>query len=480
MSLRKIAFDTAAMSSVSVLRMVAQFLSLPLLSRLLSPTDYGIVGMAMPLVLFAMMIADAGIGMSLVRTSDAERGVWSTCFWLSAGLGLVLAVVTAGSAPLAARALAEPRLVPVVMALAAVIFVQAVSLVPGAALQRNHRFKLIAAVEMAATATSIAAAVVLAAGGAGIWALVGQQLAFFGVRVILTLWFSPFRPSAVLDWSGVREHLIFGRDVLGVNIVGFLTRSSDNLIIGKAIGPAAVGVYAMAFQIGRLPMMLVSGPLQCVLFAQMSRIKDDTAAIRRTFLILTRILAILIFPSMGMVAAAHRAAFTVLLSARWDAAGSLFLLAAPACALQAVTGLTGTVMMVLGRTDIQLRRTVEAGVIWVIALLSAVWFGLKWTVVAYDAAVLLYSPRSLLLVLPLVECSLSSYARALATPTLATLACVAAFCGLTWAMPLGVWAQLVIAGALAALGTVASGLVHRRSLLEEVAIWRAMHAMGPG
>jgi O-antigen/teichoic acid export membrane protein len=83
LSLRLVVRGTAAMSSVNVLRILAQFIAIPILSRLLSPTDYGLVGIAMPFVLFAMMIADAGVGMSLVRTPAKDREEWSTCFWLS-------------------------------------------------------------------------------------------------------------------------------------------------------------------------------------------------------------------------------------------------------------------------------------------------------------------------------------------------------------------------------------------------------------
>ena len=73
MSLRRVAFGTAAMSSVNVLRLGAQFFALPLLARLLSPHDYGVVGMAMPFLAFTLMFADAGIGMSLVRSPAADR-----------------------------------------------------------------------------------------------------------------------------------------------------------------------------------------------------------------------------------------------------------------------------------------------------------------------------------------------------------------------------------------------------------------------
>ena len=77
MSFRKVIVGTAMMSAVRVLRLIGQLVAVPILSRLLSPAEYGVVAIAMPFALFAMMIADAGIGMSLVRTPASDRTAWS-------------------------------------------------------------------------------------------------------------------------------------------------------------------------------------------------------------------------------------------------------------------------------------------------------------------------------------------------------------------------------------------------------------------
>src|ERR1700733_5471968 len=113
------------MSSVNVVRLSAQFFAIPILSRLLTPDEYGIMGMAMPFMVLAMTLVDAGICMSLVRTSSADWKAWSSCFWLTMLLGLVLAGLMLVLAPVAALVLGEPRLEPIVMTLALVVFAQA-------------------------------------------------------------------------------------------------------------------------------------------------------------------------------------------------------------------------------------------------------------------------------------------------------------------------------------------------------------------
>ncbi len=469
MSLRTLVLGTAAISSVHVLRTVAQVLVLPILSRLLTPADYGLVGIAMPLILFVMMLADAGIGMSLVRTPATERGEWSTCFWLSVLLGLMLALGIVGAAPLVARVFAEPSLGPMVRTLAAIVMMQAVFLIPRAAQQQRQEFARIAGTEIAAIAAGIGAALLIALAGGGAWALVGQQLAFFSVRAALTVWWSPFRPLWRLEVQRVKGHLVFGRDVLSNNVVGFVTQSVDNLVIGKALGAAAVGLYAMAFQFARLPMVVLAGPLQYVLYARLASRRDDPGFLREALFALTRLLAVVVFPAVGMVAAAHQAVFTVLLSARWAAAGHLFVLVAPVCAWQALTAIGGTVGMAVGRADVVLRMTVEQGLLRLGALLVAVWFGLEWAALSYSAAALLYSPRLLRLLLGMVGGSLVSYGRAVLVPLLVTLGCVGAFSVLGAVWPVGAWGQLVLGGILAMLAMGASAWVQWDDLRQELA-----------
>lgn len=472
MSLRKTFFDTVAMSLVNVVRLLAQFIAVPILARILSPEDYGLVAMAMPFVLFGMMIADAGISMSLVRTSSAEKHIWSTCFWLSLLLGLALALLMVIIAPLSAHILEEPKLSPIIMTLAAVIIAQAASAVPGAALQQDHKFRLVAGIEIVTTLVGIAAAVIIGLNGGGAWALVGQQLVFYSLRVALTFRFSSFRPTREFRFGDVREHLLFGRDVLGVNLVQFFTRSLDNLIIGKVLASAAVGIYSMAFQFARIPFMLVTGPLQYVLYARLAKVKDDTQAIRATFLVLTRILAMLLFPGMGMAAAAYDPVFTVLLSQKWAASGKIFMLVAASCTLQAVTALGSTIMLVLGRADRRLRATIEFGVIWVAALLASVSFGLEWAAITFNVAVLLYSPRQLMLVLPLIECRAGTYWKTLAAPALATLGCIAVYEIVNQAWALGAWAQIGIAAALTLAGMAGIASAQFKSLKADIGLLR--------
>jgi hypothetical protein len=177
-----------------------------------------------------------------------------------------------------------------------------------------------------------------------------------------------------------------------------------------------------------------------------------------------------------MVAASHRPVFTLLLSDKWSLSGALFLLLAPACALQAVTALGSTVRLAVGRTDMQLRAAIEFSVIWIATLLTSAWFGLEWVALAYNCAVVIYTPRSLALVLPLIECSPSMYVRTIIPPAIITLAGIAIYRLCNHAFQLGELAQLGLAGVLSVAGIITSALIQGGSLRAEASSLRHSEA----
>jgi O-antigen/teichoic acid export membrane protein len=467
-SFKQFLLNTSAISSVGVLRLLAQFFAVPILSRLLSPADYGVVGMAMPFVLFAMVVADAGIGVSLVRHPAGDHLTWSSCFWMSVLLGIASAMGMVGIAFVAARSLGEPRIAPIVSALAFCVFAQAVLSIPVALLQKRERFKTVAATEIISAIAGVAAAVAVALTGGGAWALVGQLAAFYAVRLSLVFSVAQFQPSLAIDWSRAKEHVIFGRDVLGSNLVGFFTRSLDILVIGKVLGATSAGFYGMAFQFLRLPLMIITGPLQYVLFAQLVEIRRDKETMRGTFLLFTRTLALAIFPTMGLVAAAHGPVFDLLLSPNWRVSGELFFIVAPVAALQSVNSLGGTFVTAAGRIDIRMKTTAEFGVLWLTALLASASFGIVAVAMAYVLVVLTYLPRSLSLTLSVIGCSAREYLSALIAPAIATAGGVVLFESLIHLLMPGELASLFMAATLAILAVAFGGIVQRPHLVRGI------------
>ena len=209
------------------------------------------------------------------------------------------------------------------------------------------------------------------------------------------------------------------------------------------------------------------------MYPHFSQISDDSATIARLLLFLTRIITIIVFPGMAMIAVAYQPVFTIILSEKWAASGHLFLLVAPAVAVQTVIALRGTAVMALGRSDLILRQSLESGALWVIALVLSVSFGIERVAIAYDIVAFIYIPRSLALTLPLLGTPTPAYLRAMLIPTIVSMLCVTLYLAIAGLVMLGNWQLLFLAAGLATLGILASAALQMRTLLADVQLLKA-------
>jgi O-antigen/teichoic acid export membrane protein len=470
LSIKALVKGTALIGFVNVVRLLVQLFSVPVLARLLSPEDYGLAAMAMPVILFVMMLADAGLGTSLVRTAKTDEPAWHTCFWLSVGLGTFLGCVIALLSPVVGYTLHEPRLTSLTLALAAIIPLQTFTLVPGAALHKQGRFGIIASTEIVAICTSIGAALFCGLSGLGVWALIWQQIVFYAVRLVLTLTRSTYRPRLVFDLHDAWGHVIFGRNLLGVSVISFVSRSLETLAIGRIRGPGPVGIYSMAFQFARLPFMLVTGPLQYVLYPHVAAIREDKKKLAKLFLLLTRALAMVCLPAVGLVAAASDPIFHLLLSKKWGHAAPIFVLIAPAAALQPVTAILGTFLLALGRTDVQMRLAAQFAAVWLVGVMLSVWYGIVAVAAVYSVSALLFSLWTLRVSLPLVECSPTVYARALLWPMTLSGSAICVYRTISSTAPNHEISNVCLAATLASVVIAVALFAQRRDLFAALAL----------
>lgn len=466
MSFKSILSGTAAMSAVRVVRLAAQFVAVPVLARLLTPEEYGLVALAMPFALFAMMLADAGMGMSLVRTPLAARAEWSSSFWLTLLFGAALAGLMLLIAFPAARLFDEPPLAPMLVVLAFVVLAQAIHVIPISALQQAGRFRTIALVDVSATALGLITAVGMARDHYGAWALIGQQVVYFATRVTLACLLSPFRPTLELHWHAARAHVLFGRNVLGNGLTNYFARSFDQWVVGRVLGTAIVGTYSMAFLFARLPVLVLSGPLQYVMYAHLARIKDDPRAIAHYYLTMTRLIAAIILPAMGIAAVAHAPMFTLLLSPTWAEAGVLFSLIACGSALQALTGMGETVLFALGHTQRQLKASLAFAILWVVVLFACVTQGAPTVALGFSAIVCVYQWFYLRMVLRVLELRMADYLRTIATPLFFTATAMMFYHLAMSHLTLPLWATCAAIAALV-LATISLCYLAQKTALRE-------------
>jgi len=353
-----------------------------LLARLVAPGDFGALAMVMVFSGFAASFSDLGLGAALVQKQDAQPRHAATVFCLHLAVGILLALLLAGTAPLIAGFYHNPRLTALCRGIAPVFVLNAFSGVPMAQLQKVMAFRQIARIETSAMLAAGVTAVFFALNGWGIWSLVIQALLAAAITAILSSLQSRWHLSLAFDISAWRELSRFSSALTGYNFINYWIRNLDNLIVGKFIGPVALGLYSRAYNLMLYPITQVSGTVSRVMFSAMASIQDQTGRLREIYLRAARLIALVTFPIMaGMSVLADLFVVTIFGPAWADAAGVLRILAAVGM-LQSVGTTLGWIYTARGRTDIMFRFGLAAGIVYAVSFLV----GLRWGVIGVAGA----------------------------------------------------------------------------------------------
>lgn len=390
---------------------------MPILARYLSPHEYGTVSLAIPIILLLVIFADAGVGQSLIKEDESNTLVWSSAFWLTAAIGMVLTLIALLGSSTLAVIFSEPDLGPITRGLAAIAFLQAISAIPGIKLQKRGNFSTIAIVEVCAMAVGLTTALLGVLNGAGIWSLVFQQLAQYSVRAFFTFVASRFKPRFVFSLKSLTEHIAFGRSMLFSNLATNLSQSLELVIIGHALGAVGAGIFSMAFLFARLPGRILTGPLNYVIYTHLLRFRDNKVKLGEVYSAISYLIASFMLPMLSIAAAAHQEIFSLLLGTKWTQAGYLFCLIAPLAGFQLIGSLAVTIRIVLGEVRSQMRFAVEFALAWCLLLGVFASGGTIYVAGAFAVAVALTVPRNINGILGLLSLSRIRFVALLAIPT---------------------------------------------------------------
>jgi O-antigen/teichoic acid export membrane protein len=366
-----------------------------ILARLLTPVDYGLIGMVAIVFNFVSMFQYLGLSTATVKWSDLTHQQVSTLFWVNMALSVAIMLVTVGSAPLVAWFYHEPRLIWITAGYALSILFTGLSIQHEAILSRQMRFAAIAVIEIAAISIGLIAAIVAAWYGAAYWSLVLNQLVMTLVTVAGVWAACKWRPGPPTRSAGIRSMLAYGGNLTGFNVTTFFARNLDNALIGKFWGAYQLGVYSRAYQMLLLPMQQINAPFAAVAVPALSRLADSPERYRAAYLKILQKIAMLTMPLVAFMIATSDWLVSFLLGPKWQEAGRIFMLLGIAAIIQPVTKTTWWLFSTQGRTRDLFRWGIIGGSI---ASLSIV-IGLRWGAVGVAAS---YAISDLLVTTPLL------------------------------------------------------------------------------
>lgn len=368
----------------SVVQGVLQFGVGVLLARLLHPSDFGVVALALVVIGLAGMLADLGLGPAIVRHAPLTARHVRVAFTVSVALGTAIALLLLGIAPLVTRAVRTPALVDVLRVLAPVFVLGGLGSAARALLQRALDFRRLFVVDAISYGVGYAGvAVTLALSGLGVWSLVAGTLVQAALASGLALAMVRHSVRPLLARAEWRDIAGFGMGVSANQIVNYAARNGDNLVAGRWLGAAPLGLYSRAYNLMTLPQTYVAAVASSVLYPAFAEARADPDKLGRAYLLAVQITALATAPVMaGMIVAAPHLV-TGLYGAEWAGAALPLQVLCAAGLFRAVYHLAGALTQATGRVYAELRRQVGYALLVVVGSL----IGLRWGLLGIATAV---------------------------------------------------------------------------------------------
>lgn len=365
------------------------------LARLLTPQDYGLIGMVAILINFVSIFQYMGLSTATVKWAELTHAQVSTLFWINMGLSTCIMLVAAGSAPVLAWFYHEPRLIGITLGYAVSIILSGLAIQHEALLSRQMRFSTIAIIDISALVAGLGAALIAAWYGAGYWALVINQLVM-SFSIVVGSWTAcRWRPGLPVRGSGVRSMLSYGGNLTGFNFVNFFARNLDNTLIGKFWGPYQLGLYAKAYQMLLMPMEQINAPFAAVALPALSRLAETPERYRTAYLKILEKIAMLTMPGVVFMIATSDWLVLLLLGPRWHDTSRIFMLLGIAAIIQPVTKTSWWLFSTQGRTRDMFHWGLIGGGLAILSIIA----GMPWGAVGVATS---YAVTDLCLNTPLV------------------------------------------------------------------------------
>ena len=445
MSLKTQALQGTFWSAVEKFSLLGvQFVLQIVLARLLSPTDYGIVGILAVFLAIARTFIDCGFTSALIQNQERTEKDFSTAFYFNVIIALTFYLILFITAPYIARFYKMPILVPITRVIALSLPIGALAAINRAKLQIVVDFKTQMQASLSAVIISGGIGIAMAYKGFGVWALVAQTVLNAVFNTILLLHLLRWTPLLCFSIASFKKMFNYGSKLLAANLLDVLYLNMYPLVIGKLFSAADLGLYSRASGFAHLPNTLTSSIVSRVTFPIFSQIQNDTQRLfsvyRKYLVILSSIYAPIV---LGMCAIAKPLLLT-LIGAKWTGAIALLQILCIASLTSCITSVNLNLLYVKGYTGAVLKLNVIKRIISFAILISFLPFGIKGLCVGQ----VIYAQIALFLNTYYTKKILNfgywaQIKDVIPIYAVATLSCILAF--MVTLLPLPAWIQLVIA-----------------------------------
>ena len=321
-----------------------------LLARLLTPNDYGLIGMVAVFTSFMSMLKDMGLSLATVQKAEITEEEISTLFWLNVALSFTTAFATSLIAPLIAWFYGEPKLLLITIVSSIGFIIGGFAVQHEALLKRQMRFFLLGSLAFGSMLAGYIVGILMAWKGAGFWALVGSQLALVTTNAVGVWIATGWWPRKPAGHSSIRPMIRFGRNLTGYAVINVFAKNLDGLLIGRFWGAQQLGLYSKAAQIASMPTDQINEPLNAVAIPALSRVADEPERYRLAYLRILQKIVLLTLPAIALMMVSADWVVALLLGPQWKDASFILVLLGIAALTQPVMNSMGWLLMTQGRT----------------------------------------------------------------------------------------------------------------------------------
>ncbi len=286
----------------NILLKFINFIITIILARLLEPSDFGLVAIALIVVNFFEIFRDLGIGPALIHRKEDKDAAADSAFFIFPAVAVIFYAVSYFIAPAAAVFFREDELETLIRVLSLTFVIWSFGSLPRTLLTKDLEFKKLVIPQLLPKISYGAVAVVMALQGFGVWSLVAGRLVL-EVMSVITIWLAlDWRPSLRFDRRIALELFSYGKYVIIAGIIVFMISVIDITFIGRLLGSTELGYYSIAFGIAGLFTLQLSGLVSQVMFPVFSRIQDDMDKLGWAYLKTLKYLSLIAFPAaLGII-----------------------------------------------------------------------------------------------------------------------------------------------------------------------------------
>ena len=305
-------------------KMFIQFISGIILARLLTPYDYGCIGMLTIFMVLAETFIDGGFGSALIQKKQPTQVDYSTIFYWNLGVSVLMYAILYVSAPAISKFYDIPLLCDVLRVQGLVLFIYAFNIVQRNQLKKKLNFKVLSIVTITTSIIALGVTIFMAYKGFGVWALVANHIISAGIPAIVFWFFIKWRPIWTFSWKSFRELFGFGLYMFLTHLINTFCSKLTGLLIGKIYSPTVLGYFSKAMSTENLTSRSISSVMTQVTYPLYAQVQDKKAVMANMVKRLTMTISFITFPMMAIFMLTAKPIFVLLYSDRWLASVPYF------------------------------------------------------------------------------------------------------------------------------------------------------------